>query len=207
MSMSARRAQGGFTLLESLIALVITAVALLGMIGVQLRSLADTQTGVRRAQAVRLIEDLSERIQANPQALLVLDQYAKAWGARTGNGPACTKDPCDATALAQHDIDQWRQAVKATLPLADATTFLVAGETVAGTRRQLGVMVSWRENETVRADASYRKPWNMSSTDSKSAAISCPSGSICHLQFLQPNARCTVSESSSVQQLYCPAIP
>jgi type IV pilus assembly protein PilV len=207
MSMSARRAQGGFTLLESLIALVITAVALLGMIGVQLRSLADTQTGVRRAQAVRLIEDLSERIQANPQALLVLDQYAKAWGAQTGNGPACTKDPCDAIALAQHDIDQWRQAVKATLPLADATTFRGAGQTVAGTRRQLGVMVSWRENETAKADASYRKPWNMNSTDSNQAAVSCPSGSICHLQFLQPNARCTVSTSSSQQQLYCPAIP
>ena len=58
--------QRGITLIESLVAIVIMALGILGILGVQMRTLADTQTGVRRAQAVRLIEDLSERIQVSP---------------------------------------------------------------------------------------------------------------------------------------------
>lgn len=207
-TLSSRRRQRGITLLESLIALVITAVAILGMVGVQLRSLADTQTGVRRAQAVRLIEDLSERIQTNPHALHVLDQYATPWSATTGSGPNCSS-ACDSKDLALHDIDRWRQAVQATLPLGDATTFLVSGEKTAGARRQLGVMVSWRENEKhgTETDTSYRNPITVKSKDSTDKAINCPSGRICHLQFIQPNARCTVSLTSTQKQLYCPALP
>lgn len=61
------RRQQGLTLLESLVAIVVLALGVLGMLGVQMRTLAETQTGVRRAQAVRLIEDLSERIKSNPR--------------------------------------------------------------------------------------------------------------------------------------------
>lgn len=49
--------------------MVVMALGLLGVVGVQMRTLADTQTGVRRAQAIRLIEDLSERAKVNPSAL------------------------------------------------------------------------------------------------------------------------------------------
>ena len=63
------RRQRGVTLLESMIAIVLVALGVLGILGVQLRTLSDTQTAVRRAQAIRLIEDLSERMKANPAAL------------------------------------------------------------------------------------------------------------------------------------------
>src|SRR2546429_3388547 len=35
--------------------------------GTQMRTLTDTQTTVRRAQAIRLIEDLGERMKVNPR--------------------------------------------------------------------------------------------------------------------------------------------
>ena len=44
--------QRGVSLIESLVAIVVTALGILGILGVQMRTLADTQTGVRRAQAI-----------------------------------------------------------------------------------------------------------------------------------------------------------
>ena len=49
--------QRGISLIESLVAIVVMALGILGILGVQMRTLADTQTGVRRAHAIRLIED------------------------------------------------------------------------------------------------------------------------------------------------------
>ena len=68
LSPHAHLRQRGFSLIESLVAVVVMALGILGILGVQMRTLADTQTGVRRAQAIRLIEDLSERIKLNPNA-------------------------------------------------------------------------------------------------------------------------------------------
>ena len=43
----------GFALLEALVALLVVALGLLGILGLQMRTLADTQNGVRQAQAIR----------------------------------------------------------------------------------------------------------------------------------------------------------
>ena len=60
--------------------MVVMALGLLGVVGVQMRTLADTQTGVRRAQAIRLIEDLSERAKVNPSALANINEYVIGFG-------------------------------------------------------------------------------------------------------------------------------
>lgn len=51
------------------------ALGILGILGVQMRTLTDTQTAVRRAQAIRLIEDLGERMKVSPNALANLNGY------------------------------------------------------------------------------------------------------------------------------------
>ena len=66
--LNAKKHQRGMTLIESVVAIVVAALGILGVVGTQVRTLADTQTTVRRAQAVRLIEELSERMQINPSA-------------------------------------------------------------------------------------------------------------------------------------------
>ena len=75
MPPQSRRRQRGISLIESLIALVVAALGILGVVGVQMRTLTDTSTTVRRAQAIRLIEDLSERMKVNPNAISTLDNY------------------------------------------------------------------------------------------------------------------------------------
>ena len=201
-SRSARHAQRGITLIESLVALVITAVALFGLLGVQMRTLVDTQAGVRRAQAIRLIEDLGERMQNNPNALGNLSAYTTT--------PTTTVDcgttACTPAELATYDIKQWRDNVAANLPGGNVQVFVPKGGS-----RQLGVLIGWREGEynidgkarTASETEQLQSVFTVTGTDSADTEIKCPDGLLCHLQYLQPTQRCT-PWSIGTGALYCP---
>ena len=194
----------GISLLESMIAIVLLALGVLAILGVQLRTLADTQTSVRRAQAIRLIEDLSERMRINPGALTegVLIRYTTDWGDPQGTVPDCSAG-CKAVDLARSDMVQWKRLVQATLPAGDAAVFTVADPGQLNNIPQLGVMIAWRENERADADAAFRAPLTMPATGTDGA--SCPAERICHLQYLQPPRRCSL-DGGPVEdpQLLCP---
>ncbi|MET1115507.1 MAG: type IV pilus modification protein PilV [Comamonas sp.] len=201
--------QRGITLIESLVAIVVMALGVLGVLGVQMRTLADTQTGVRRAQAVRLIEDLSERIRVNPNGLSQLTSYvintaepAAAPGAAELTAlqalqSTCTSSACSGAQLASRDRALWLATVQQTLPQGHAQVFLVASENTTVDRRQLGVMVSWRENEKTAA-AGLQPP------SSVSGGVSCPATRSCHVQYIQPGARCLPYGAGGLAQVICP---
>lgn len=174
--------QRGLTLLESLVAVVVLALGVLGMLGVQMRSMAETQTGVRRAQAVRLIEDLSERLKSNPSAQASLNSYKADWNDSVTAAVDCSSAPCTPPQLASWDLKQWRSNVSEALPMGQAATFVSTDTTDPGARRMLGVMVAWRANEReVAGSSNYASKFSVDT-----AAIRCPSGRICHRVFLQP---------------------
>lgn len=60
--------QKGISLIEVLITLLITTVGLLGLAALQLNALQATADSSQRSQAVWLMQDLIERIRANPRA-------------------------------------------------------------------------------------------------------------------------------------------
>lgn len=176
------RRQQGLTLLESLVAIVVLALGVLGMLGVQMRTLAETQTGVRRAQAVRLIEDLSERIKSNPRGLDQLDDYVADWDASVAAATDCSSAACTPAQLAAWDLKAWRDSVAETLPLGQAATFASSDTDEDGARRLLGVMVGWRVNEReTEADSTYTTSFSVDT-----ATQACPEGLICHLVYIQP---------------------
>ena len=206
-----KRWQRGISLLESMVAIVVMALGILGILGVQLRTLSDTQGSARRAQAIRLIEDLSERVKVNPNALGNLGSYTATFAVTPADAPTdCSTTACTPPDLAVYDRNLWLATVKSTMPLGDASIFIAADETTAGNRRQLGVMVSWRESDRSQlkadgtADTAYTSP--MAAAGTGSAGVSCPAGSACHLQYIQPSARCTpyVSGNATSPPLYCP---
>ena len=175
--------QRGVALMESLVAMVILAIGVLFLLVVQIRTLADLQTSVHRAQAVRAIEDLAERVKANPDGFgqLRAGAYASAWDGTTQNvaTDACDVNPCSPAELAQSDIAQWRKTIARTLPLGQANVF--TDESVAAAdRRQLGVMVGWRANEQPGDDTS---PFDLTVA---AAGVACPTGLICHLVYVEP---------------------
>lgn len=205
------RHQRGITLLESLVALVVAALGILGILGVQMRTLTDTQTTVRRAQAIRLIEDLSERMKINPNALVNIDVYRS--GFNNEPSPGNCSSGCKHNQLAAYDLAVWKQTVKNTLPLGQASIFLAPGEGMGANpnRRQLGVMISWRENER---DTSSAYKDNIDATKVRAAdgsvsagtdiANACPADRTCHLQYLPVAARCAPYFGNTAVQYFCP---
>ena len=193
------RRQRGISLIESLVAIFVTALGILGILGVQMRTLTDTQTSVRRAQAVRLIEDLGERMKVSPNALLGLADYASGYDQEGSDLTAtdCSSAPCTPAEQAGYDLKQWKTTVQQTLPLGQASIFLAPGETANANRRQLGVMIAWRENERV-TDADYR---SVTINDTTTGA-NCRASSVCHLQFIPLSARC-VPDTLSGGQVFC----
>jgi type IV pilus assembly protein PilV len=169
------RLNQGVALLESLAALAILAFAVLGMLAVQARTLADAQTGVRRGQAVRLIEDLGERIKSNPDGRAQLASYAAGWDTAPAAAD-CRQRPCHPADQAQWDLADWKRNVADALPLGKAYLFASADG------HRLGVIVGWRSHERA-GDASLGAALR---ADLDQTGIACPDGLICHLAYVEP---------------------
>ena len=210
------RRQSGITLIESLVALVVAALGVMGILGVQLRTLTDTGTTVRRAQAIRLIQDLGERMRTNPNAQFVLNSYVSGFSdTPTAPSPSCDTSPCPYDKLAQYDLYLWKQSVANTLPLGQASIFLTSGDAGPGSIRQVGVMVAWRENErtALPADTAYKSDISADGSTAASVAaegtaagVTCPTGYTCHLQYLPVASRCIPYSdgSATITQFVCP---
>lgn len=202
-TMNSSEMQKGFSLLESMIAIIVMVLGILGILGAQMKTLTDTQASVRRAQAIRLIGDLGERLQNNPDALGNLSTYTTS--PKTSND--CSSAVCTPAELATYDIKQWRTNVTNTLPGSNVNIFLPQNST-----NQLGVVIGWNENKYLQNGKELTADENdklntplaiKSATDSSGTAVSCPTGLTCHLQYVQPMQRCT-PWSIGGGSLYCP---
>jgi type IV pilus assembly protein PilV len=113
-----RSRQTGMTLIEILISLLILAIGLLGMAGLQTVSLRNTQSAYQRTQAAILSTDIVERVRANLQGVEA-GSYDNADGAVTA---ACNSvSGCTAEQMAANDVAEWKAALAATLPLGAGT--------------------------------------------------------------------------------------
>src|SRR3954466_175350 len=76
----------GFTLIEVLVALVVLLLGLLGVVGLQAKAHHAELESYQRAQALVLLEDISDRLNTNRK-----DAYAKRYaGATAGGGSTLT---------------------------------------------------------------------------------------------------------------------
>ena len=96
--------QKGVGLLEVLIAIVIIAIGLLGLAGLQTVSLQLNQGALVRSQASNLAYDITERIRANWSD-------AAAYNIDVDHEPESSPET-----IAARDIKEWRDALAATLP-------------------------------------------------------------------------------------------
>ncbi|MBU4424055.1 MAG: type IV pilus modification protein PilV [Gammaproteobacteria bacterium] len=214
------RRQRGITLIESLVAIVIAALGILGILGVQMRTLTDTQTTVRRAQAIRLIEDLGERMRTNPNALADINAYVTGFNAIPAIG-SCTTG-CDHAQLAAYDLAVWKKTVRDALPIGKASIFVPPAESAptAGPGRQLGVMIAWRENEHEVSNTTEKVIYknNIDATKVRAAdgtlsvgggtdktTNACPDDHTCHLQYIPVAGRCApYTPGGNAATYYCP---
>jgi type IV pilus assembly protein PilV len=117
--MSARSQSCGFTMLEVLISLLLIAIGLLGMLGLQAQATVAEFESYQRGQALVLVQDMVDRINANRGAGLcyVITTDAGAGEPQLGAGgaaPNCiaaTGTPVT-RAMADNDLLSWDSALK-----------------------------------------------------------------------------------------------
>ncbi|MET4695124.1 type IV pilus modification protein PilV [Endozoicomonas lisbonensis] len=103
--------QQGFGLIEVLISLLIFALGILGIAGMQGQALRVTQDSLQRSQAVWLAYDLAERMWANPEGLEAGNLYqttatsAAVAGYCAGTPPtSCIGSTCTSNQMVEYDI-------------------------------------------------------------------------------------------------------
>ena len=109
--------QRGFTLIEVLVAVLVLLLGLLGMAGVQVRATQAEFESYQRKQALILLQDMVDRMQANR---LVAACYAitavggspfagtnAAGASATASLPACTFGSTEAKLVANDDLSKW----------------------------------------------------------------------------------------------------
>lgn len=144
--------QRGASMIEVLVSLTIVAFGLLGLAGLQARSMSFQKDSFDRKAAAEMASQLGERIRANYDGfkdgnysltLLPTD-------ATPNNVPACANlDLCTAAEMAAADWAMWAIALRARLPGSGA--YLTA-PLVNGQRIQLNVVLAWQEGQITDAN-------------------------------------------------------
>ena len=107
----------GFTLIEVLIAMLVLAVGLLGLAGLQATRLKNAQSAYNRSVATELAFDLADRMRANntPNGLSVYISMLPVNALAQANCVAVST-LCPSNVMAQNDLYEWNLALVTTLP-------------------------------------------------------------------------------------------
>lgn len=128
----------GFSLVESLVALVVLSVGLLGIAALYVSALRFGRTALLRSDAVTLAGDMADRIRANASGGA---SYALAAGAANTAVAACAAAGCTAAQMATTDKAQWTALLARALPAGAGT---VAVDTTT-TPTSYTITVLWTE--------------------------------------------------------------
>lgn len=190
-------------MIDALVSIFVLGLGVLGVLGIQIATLKETQNSVRRAQAVRVIEDLSERFKSNPHGFAILNSNSLSLPSSFDELPStperdCRQSGCNPVELAKWDLWHWRSNIPSMIQNGKALVFKLQGDGGNVNRRQFAVMVAWplteRSVHTQAQSASgsqqrdaqnlYTQPFAMDLTQQGGGV--CPQGHICHVAYLQP---------------------
>ncbi len=142
----------GFTLIEVLVAVVILALGLLGLAGLQITSLRNSQSAYNRSQATQLAYDIADRMRANRTVAgnylsAALLPSAATCSSKDTPCSACaaTASACTAAELAEKDLFDWNIALTDTLP-GGTGSITISGAVYT-------VTVNWDDNRDAVVDA------------------------------------------------------
>jgi len=114
----ARRPQRGASMIELLVSILIFAFGMLGLVGLQNKTLGYGQMSLYRSQATALSDDILDRMRADRV-------NAKAGNWNTALATASTS--YTGTSIAQVDLKDWKDQVERLLPSGQASIAVDAG--------------------------------------------------------------------------------
>ena len=140
-----RRAQSGTTMMEVLVSIMIVVIGLLGLAGLQSRASVAEMEAFQRAQALVLLQDMTDRINANRRNAAAYDTGLVPVG--TPNSAA----PCTGLNGAPRDLCEWQNGL---VGAAESSGGLKVGAMIgargcvtvvnAAMPRQLQIAVVWQ---------------------------------------------------------------
>lgn len=170
----------GASLIEALIAVLLSAIGLLALAGANVASIRYSKMSQYRGTATMLAADLAERMRANPDGLT---GYAVATNfAAQATQPTLTtacetySSTCSnaVTDMAAYDLAQWRRVVRSQLPEGSVSIATQTAATTLTTAGAADVWLAWRdpavaspsENTTEARNYAKECPNNFSSDQS-----------------------------------------
>ena len=142
--MTTVKTQLGFTMVEQLIAFVVLAVGLLGMVNVQLSAQRLERSVMYETRALSLTKTLAEMMRTNPNGTTAGNYVAASTDTGVTHYCATGKggQNCTPQQLAEHDIYLWKQALEdAARGLPNATGAIVGN----GSAGVYTVTVTWQD--------------------------------------------------------------
>lgn len=116
------KSQFGFTMIEVLIAFIILATGLLGIVKLQFLSKKFNHQAAQRTLAVSYADAIIERIRSNPKALLnyTKSRVSDSESHRIESEPDCLHDVCSASEIAEYDLQDWYQLLNGKTQMLDS---------------------------------------------------------------------------------------
>jgi type IV pilus assembly protein PilV len=152
----------GLTLIETLVALVILSVGLLGIAALHVESVKSARSAMLRTKAVALASDMAEKMRAN-RAAAVAGQYIIGEG-DAGTNRNCADDDdgvatvaCTPLQMAEHDIWLWKRRIanpQSGLPGDAVATIASDGAPVP----TFTITIAWEETDAAQAIALQVQP-------------------------------------------------
>lgn len=164
------RTQSGFLMLEAMIALFVLLIGLLGLAGLQARSQQAENESYQRSQALILLQDMADRMNANRAAAA---SYVTASAVGTGN--SLTDCAAPAT-LAESDLCQWSAELLGAAEMSGGTCNASTGANC------IGAMISARGcianlGATANGPFMIEVVWQgLSPTTAPPSSVACGSG-------------------------------
>ncbi|HYA39103.1 MAG TPA: type IV pilus modification protein PilV [Candidatus Methylomirabilis sp.] len=166
----AKTGNGGFTLVEVLVSLVVLAIGLLGLAMLQTTGLRYNTNSYSRTQATYMAYDLAERMRANVPGFQAgdydvgqttagnLDNASNSnYSCNSNQNCTCDTGTCSNAALAQYDLGQWYYNLDMLLPGAKDAAGLTTPKRATVTRNNnvATITIYWLEQNR---DASSTTP-------------------------------------------------
>ena len=143
MSNVRKRRQRGITMVESLVALVVMSIGMLGIASLYVTSLKTGRSALVRTQAVNLATDIADRIRSNRAGKGGYETLK--YGTDLEAHDCVVKSTCTAAELAEDDLFRWTANLKTFMP--DGTTGTVEFKDNSGALQpnRYTITVAWSE--------------------------------------------------------------
>ena len=151
----------GFSLIETLVALFILSVGILGTTTMQTSSFRGNVSAYYRTQASYIAADMIGRMTANPGGVNA-NLYNSMDTDDLPTDPECINAGCTALQMSQHDLREWAQYFTNVQELDEYQPVLSGGNAVlTGDGKDFTIQVSWTESysqaaETETASINFR---------------------------------------------------